>query len=263
MKSLWILVAALAAVAAPARAAGNEKGDASATAARAEALEAMDAGVTAADPAAILGARATLAALQAEHADDAGLLYWMAVADWRAVPLMQSGNRKAAERQCDAGLAAIEKALALEPKNAEMIAMRAALQGVSLGFKDPAASMTLGPEMVASFQQATKLAPEDPRVLLLDAINTYHMPDFVGGGPQRAVEKLEKARVAFEAEPVAPEHWGHEDVYIWLGRAAMAREDWDAAEAWLRKALELKPDHAWAGKSLLPKVQAERAKQAG
>lgn len=259
MKTLTILAIGTIAVA-PVMASPAPAPD---TSPRIEAMRALDAGVTAADPAAILGARASFAALQAAHPEDASLLYWMAVADWRAVPLMQSANRKAAERECGAGLEAIRKGLDVDPKNAEMLAMRAALQGLSLGFKDPSAGMVLGPEMMGTLQQAVKLAPDNPRVLLLDAINTWHMPEFVGGGPGKAVEKLDRARVAFEAEPLAPGHWGHEDVYIWLGRAAMEREDWPAAETWLRKALELKPDHVWVGKSLLPKVEAARAKQAG
>jgi hypothetical protein len=107
------------------------------------------------------------------------------------------------------------------------------------------------------------MAPGNPRVMLLDAINTYHMPGFVGGGAGKAVPKLEAARAAFEAEAPAAERWGREDAYIWLGRAAMQQKDWAAAEKWLRLALEAKPGHAWIEKTLLPKVEAERAKQAG
>jgi tetratricopeptide (TPR) repeat protein len=117
--------------------------------------------------------------------------------------------------------------------------------------------------MAESLERAVGLAPGNPRVLLLDAINTFHMPGFVGGGPKKALEKLEPARAAFEAEPMTAERWGHEDVYIWLGRVAMQQDDWAAAERWLRKALELKPDHAWVVKGLMPKVEAGLAKQAG
>jgi tetratricopeptide (TPR) repeat protein len=259
LRFLMTLIAASVAMTTAVRAADPP----AAASALAEALRALDAGVTAGDPLAILGARATLATLLAESPADATLHYWTAVADWRAVPLLQSKDRKAAQRQCEAGLAAAEQARALDPKHAEAIAIHAALQGLSLGFKNPMAGMTLGPKMAESMEKAAALAPGNPRVLLLDAINTFHMPSFVGGGPKKALEKLEPARAAFEAEPMTAEHWGHEDVYIWLARAAMQLDDWGTAERWLRKALELKPDHAWVVKGLLPKVEAELAKKAG
>jgi tetratricopeptide (TPR) repeat protein len=266
MKIATVLLIALMAAAAPARAGETKEAEgapASGGSPRTEALRALDAGVTAADPQAILGARATLSMLLEENPGDADLHYWLAVADWRAVPLLQSKDRKAAERQCEAGLAAAEKAIELGPRHAEAIAMLAGLQGVSLGFKNPMAAMTLGPKMAESMEQAVGMAPNNPRVLLLDAINTFHMPSFVGGGAKHALPKLEAARPAFEAEPAAPEHWGHEDVYIWLGRVAMKQKDWSAAETWLKKALEVKPGHAWVMKGLMPEVEAALAKQAG
>ncbi len=232
---------------------------------RTAALEALAAGVTAGDARAILAARANLAAMAAGSADDASLQYWLAVADWRAVPLMAGDDKgkKAAQRQCEAGLAAAERATQLAPSDAEAIALHAGLEGLSLSFKNPMAAMTLGPKMEEEMQKALTLAPNNPRVMLLDAINTFHKPAFVGGGAKNAREKLEKARAAFEAEPTTPEHWGHDDVYVWLGRAAMELDDWTAAETWLEKALEVSPGHAWVGKVLLPKVREQLAKQAG
>lgn len=264
MRITTVLLTALMAVAAPARA-----GEANAAAGgadgppRTEALRALDAGVTAGDPQAILGARATLSALLEESPDDADLHYWLAVCDWRAVPLMQSKDKKAAERQCEAGLASAEKAIALDPRHAEALALHAGLQGLSLGFKNPMAAMTLGPKMAESMEKAVGMTPDNPRVLLLDAINTFHMPSFVGGGAKKALPKLEAARAAFEAESAAPQHWGHEDVYIWLGRVAMSEKEWGDAERWLHRALEVKPDHAWVRKGLLPEVEARLAKDAG
>lgn len=230
---------------------------------RAEALRALDAGVTAGDPHAILGARAVLAALLEENPVDADLHYRLAVADWRAVPLLQAKDKEAAKRQCEAGLASAGKAVELDPKHAEALALHAGLQGLSLGFKNPMAAMTLGPQMAESMEKAVAMAPDNPRVLLLDAINTYHMPSFVGGGAKKALPKLEAARAAFEAEAGAPERWGHEDAYIWLGRVAMKEKDWSAAEKWLNRALEVKPDHAWVRKGLLPELAAARTKDAG
>jgi hypothetical protein len=43
----------------------------------------------------------------------------------------------------------------------------------------------------------------------------------------------------------------------------MKQKDWSAAETWLKKALEVKPGHAWVMKGLMPEVEAALAKQAG
>jgi tetratricopeptide (TPR) repeat protein len=227
------------------------------------ALSALHSATSAGDPKAILGARAALAGMLADSPKDAALHYWAAYADWRAVPLLMRDNKKAAERQCEAGLAAAEKAMALDPTNAEVVALHAGLQGLSLGFKNPMAGMTLGPKMEESMKKARTLAPGNPRVMLFEGINTFHKPGFVGGGADKAMPIFERAREAFEAEAVTPEHWGHDDVYVWLGRASMEEKDYAAARTYLRKALEVNPDHGWAGKVLLPKVEAELAKRAG
>jgi hypothetical protein len=41
--------------------------------------------------------------------------------------------------------------------------------------------MTLGPRAGTAMQSALALAPENPRVVLLDAIATYYRPPMFGG----------------------------------------------------------------------------------
>ena len=58
---------------------------------------------------------------------------------------------------------------------------------------------------------AEKLNPENPRVYYLRGSNTFHTPKFVGGGPEKAKQDLEKAATMFSSQkptdPLMPT-WG-------------------------------------------------------
>jgi tetratricopeptide (TPR) repeat protein len=212
--------------------------------------------VTRGTPADVLKARAGLAALSEGAPKSAPLHFWVALADWRAVPRLLGTDRVQAERYCKDGLGHLDQALRLEPNDAEAIALKASLQGISLAF-NPGDMMTLGAEMEGEMSRATALAPKNPRVLFLEALSTLNKPEFVGGGPDKALEHFRKAQAAFDAEPAdtTGAAWGRDDAYVWAGRAAMKLGDHAGAIGYYLKALEVSPDHAWTKNSLLPEAQ--------
>jgi len=206
----------------------------------------------------LIKARATFEMLSTAEPKSALGHYWVAVADWRLVPRL--GDDKAAiDRYCTDGIANAERALEADPKLVEAIALKASLQGMSLTVH-PDQMMTLGAEMQEAFARAKATEPANPRVLLLEAINTLHKPAFVGGGPDKALPQFVKAQEAFAAEKTAggiTPDWGRDDAFVWAGIAAMRLGDPRQAIDFYRKALEVTPDHGWVRGTLLP--DAERA----
>lgn len=229
------------------------------TASLAAAKQQLQAGVSASQADAILKARAAFAALQQANPKDARLACWIAVASWRAVPLLQTADAEQAKRVCKDGIAAADQAIKLDPKLADAVAIKAGLQGISLSF-NPLAAMTLGPEMEESFGRAEGLDAKNPRVWLLKAMNTMHKPAFVGGGAKRAMPQFERAIALFASQDsvgVDAFDWGRADAEIWAGRCQLKLGEPQLAKTHYEKALALDPDNGWVSKVLMPAAEKQ------
>jgi tetratricopeptide (TPR) repeat protein len=258
-RRLPLLCAALVAaivVAPPARAT-----DAGALAA---AVRLLQDGVSRSSSSTLLKARGAFMSLLAAEPEAPQLRYWVAVTAWRVVPVLTPKDKAKAERLCIEGLDQCEAALKKNPKFAEVIALKAGLMGLSIGFH-PDDAMTIGPQMEGIYALATRLEPNNPRIRLIEAINTLHKPDFVGGGPVLALEAFKHAQKLYEAESVADStapSWGRADAYLWAGRASMQIKNYEAARDYYRKALRADPDYQWVSGALLPEAeQAIAAKE--
>ena len=256
-----VALAALAALAVrPARAA-----DAAQVAA---AKQALQSGVDHGAPAEMLSARAQFDALSAAEPKSPALHYWVALASWRAVPLLMRDDKtkERAKKLCKDGIERCDRVLALAPKHADAIALKAGLQGLWLSF-DPGAMMTLGMQMGVALERAVDLEPANPRVAFLDGVNTFHKPAFVGGGADKARKRFDEAIALFarSGPAAAPSgdpavlDWGRDDAFTWAGRAAMKEKDWPAAEVYFTKALAANPNNGWVRGTLLPNVAKARA----
>jgi tetratricopeptide (TPR) repeat protein len=202
----------------------------------------------------ILAARGTLAVLAADAPDSPHHQYALALADWRAVPMFDSSRTAQARTLCKEGIAACDRALGSDPRFADALAMRAALQGLAMRFA-PGTGMSLGQEILEQNTRARAMAPGNPRVQLLVAISVMHQPEFVGGGPKPARELFERAIALYDA---AGDHdasdiaWGREDAYLWSGLCLAALGDWTGARARYQQVLAVAPGHAWTKQVLLP-----------
>jgi len=150
----------------------------------------------------ITAARARLEALATADPRSAERHYWVALADYRLAPRVMK-DPKLGARYCEDGLHHAEAAVKLAPKFADALALKAGLEGFSISI-EPSRAMVVSGQISEDLGQAKALAPKNPRVALFDGINTYHMPKFVGGGPDKALPKLKKAQALFAAETPAP-----------------------------------------------------------
>jgi len=220
------------------------------------AVRALQKAVDGAEADSILVAQSRFRAIAAARPADARPHYWIAVSEWRAVPLLHSKDKALAKKHCESGIAEAEAAAKLDPASGEALAIKASLQGLSLAYQDPSVMMTLGPEMSETMRKAITLSPENPRVRLLDGIQTMHRPAFVGGGADKAMPVFEKAIALFEKEkPDSAAAWGREDALIWAGQAAMRLEQFEAARDYYRRALAIRPGQRWVAGVLLPAAE--------
>ena len=212
----------------------------------------------------ILAARAAFGALVADAPGSPANQYGLALADWRAVPLMDSTRAVQARKLCKEGIAACDRALAAEPSFADALALRAGLQGIALAFA-PGAAMSLGAEIVEQNARARGMAPANPRVQLLAAISLLHQPEFTGGGPKAAKPAFEKVIALYAAQEgdTSAIAWGRTDAYAWSGRCLAALGDWAGARRRYLEVLELRPDHAWTKHVLLPEAEKHLAAGSG
>jgi len=199
--------------------------------------------------------RSTFESMSKQEPKSAALHYWVAVADWRLAPRLD--DPKQGERFCKDGLDHADRAMKLDPRFADMLAIKAGLLGLSLRY-DPGAMMTVGLEIQSHMKRALELAPDNPRVRLLEAMNTLHKPDFVGGGADKALPQFLKAETLFAAEKPASltaPSWGHAESLIWAGKSAFALADYPAARGYYDRALAIDPGNGWVLHALIPELE--------
>jgi len=235
------------------------------TAGLAAARRGLYAAVTAGSAPELRKARDAFALLQANDAASPDLAYWLALADWRLVPVLADSNKATAKQLCKEGIAACDQAVAARPNFADAVALKAGLQGMALMFLSSQAAMSLGAEMEEAYGRASGLEPANPRVLLLKGINVLHKPKEVGGGPDKARPVFERAVAAFaKAAPgdSTAIDWGRDDALVWSGICASRLGDWAAARACFQQVLEKNPAHAWTRYVLLPEAEKKLAAKA-
>jgi tetratricopeptide (TPR) repeat protein len=120
--------------------------------------------------------------------------------------------------------------------------------------------MRYGPKADGAMERARSLAPNNPRVLLLNAISLLNKPSRWGGDREKAVAELQRALQQFEAtsapsDSLAPQ-WGHADAYAWLGIAHMKADERTQARDAFEQALAIRPGYAWVESTLLPQLAA-------
>jgi tetratricopeptide (TPR) repeat protein len=253
--SILLVFAALGAASA-ARAAAADPG------AVAAAWRDLASGVNQGSAPAMLGAQEAFSALSEADPSSAALHRGVALAGWRATPLLlnQESTRPQARAALDAGLAHCDAALKLDAADAEALALKGSLQAFVLSL-EPGSAMTLGPECGANLKRAVTLAPKDPRVHLLQAIFTLHAPAFFGGGADKALPGFARAIELFATDApgdsTAPA-WGRDDALLWAGQAEAKLGHTKEAGEYYQRALAANPSNGWV-RQLMQQAPAKPA----
>ena len=212
----------------------------------AEAKAKLQAGIDDWDFAVMKGARDLFRkCLVLEKKQNAFLWYYVGLADYSLATHALAGEDAAA---CDEaildGQDHLQAAIEIDPEFGEAAALQGMLLGLELA-NHLERAFTLGRRIFQSFDRALELDGDNPRVLLQLGIYQTYLPEAFGGGPESALDYLDKAIALFETErisdPLRPS-WGREEALLnaalahkQMGRTARAVE-------LLKKALVVNPN---------------------
>lgn len=142
----------------------------------------------------------------------------------------------------------LNRVLALDSSSAEALALQSAclaLQSDLDAWRSPLAA----PLSLARIDKALRLAPDNPRVLLLGALAARDRPRLFGGDTQQSFQLMQRAVTAFEqasARAKAMPGWGAADAFTDLAQDYLGRGKALAARNVLERALLVAPDFAQA-----------------
>jgi hypothetical protein len=182
--------------------------------------------------------------------DDPLLHYYVGFANYRLSAVLAARDKGRAREAAARCVSRMDEAVRAKTHVAEGLALQSACLR-ELGKLTPWKPLA-GPKSNGYMERAVKLAPKDPRVLLLHALENGESGKI--DGP--AIVKLKKAAEAFEMERQGMDQtpgWGAAETYAYLGRGYLEQGDIVAARDALERALLIAPDYAFA-RRLLTKI---------
>ena len=198
--------------------------------------------------------------LASDHALGAYALYYAGWTRWSlAASQFQDGRKEEAIATLERSAEDLRKALAASPGNAEFqCALASSL--ISIAALDPSRRKDLGPEIKPLRSSALKLAPDSPRVIMMDAGMIFWTPAQYGGDQEKGIARWLEAIRRFEDEriedPILPD-WGKALAYGWLANLYLGMNPprLNDAKIAAEKALTLRPDFWFVKTQVLPNVQ--------
>jgi tetratricopeptide (TPR) repeat protein len=173
--------------------------------------------------------------------------YYAGLADYRLALVLSTRDKGHARDAVQRCVDSLDGALKAQADFAAGLALQSACLrtlAVLKPWKPLAGSKSTG-----EMEKAVKLAPKDPRVLLLAALESVDGEKV----DEQSVAKLQKAAAAFEVERQGLDRtpgWGAAEAYTYLGRSYLGRGDVLAARDALERALLIAPDFALARRLL-------------
>lgn len=113
--------------------------------------------------------------------------------------LMAFGENDAAKKSAllDAAQASVEKALTIAPAESEIWVVQAMVYSARIGENPVANGPIYGPKSGEATEKALALNPNNPRAHLMKGQGLYYTPAMWGGGKDKALPHLEKAKALF------------------------------------------------------------------
>jgi tetratricopeptide (TPR) repeat protein len=180
------------------------------------------------------------AAAAAASPKDAASQYRAALAySYLAEIAIEVRDRKAGRQFAEQGMKFAEKAVAMQPENAENYRVLATLYGQAI--TDLMSGLSYGPKAKDAINKAVEKAPGSSMVWVARGVGNYYLPPQVGGGAKNAIPDFQKA-ISLDGK--------NAEAWLWLG-LSLRKENRDAeARQAFTKALELNPNRAWAKQQL-------------
>lgn len=194
----------------------------------------------------------------AEGEDLARLRLAYAYANWRLASFHERESKKYMALLRDAEQV-LETSIEENPRDAEALALYGTVNGwlITNVFN----GMRRGPRAEESYNKAREIAPENPRVAMLQGSSRLFRPSAFGGGVDKAEAELTEALALFEKEP-RDKSWpngGRAEIHVWMGQVMVKKGELDEAREYYDKALELEPEYSWVLEKLLPELEEKRA----
>ncbi len=192
--------------------------------------------------------RGVLDLLAPDEPADADRSYYSGLANYRLTQLVLRTDRARAKDAAEGCVSNLEKAIRSRKDFADALALQSACLDLLTSleaWRTPFAASKSG----AQLEKARQLAPGNPRVLLLDAIELFERPKATQADKDRALSGLRKAAAAFESERQDTEHipgWGAAETYVYLGRCLLERGATLQARDALERALLIAPEYSEA-----------------
>jgi tetratricopeptide (TPR) repeat protein len=184
--------------------------------------------------------------LQGDTQTDAFHGYYVGLASYRLALLYAERAPDKAKSLFERCVSGLDESLKARPEFAEALALQAACLhrvGALASLAVPLSGHRSGSEM----RRALELAPKNPRVLLLEAVEVQTRPQT--SQRDNTLATLQQSVAAFETERTGPEtlpSWGEAEAYAYLARGYLAQGDAIAARGALEHALLIAPDFALA-----------------
>jgi tetratricopeptide (TPR) repeat protein len=182
--------------------------------------------------------------------------YYAALAAYR-LALLATGDETRAWPYAQQCIDRLNRVLVVDTGSAEALALQSACLALQSNL-DPWRSPLAAPLSEARADKALKLAPENPRVLLLGALAARERPRFFGGDSQQAFQLMLQSVSEFERlgapAPGLP-GWGAAEAFTYLAQDYLTRGQALAARNVLERALLVAPDFTQA-KRLMAEIIA-------
>lgn len=149
-------------------------------------------------------------------------------------------DKHQAEQAAQAGIEAAEKAVALNPNNAEYYRVLGTLCGQVIP-ANVLAAFSYGGRAKEAIHKALERDPKSSRAYLAQGVGNYYLPPALGGGMDPAITDFRKA---IELDPKSAE------AHLWLGLALRKSHRNTEARLAFTKSLQLDPNRIWTKEQL-------------
>jgi tetratricopeptide (TPR) repeat protein len=183
---------------------------------------------------------------------DAAIRYHLAHAQYRFGLLAEQKRPKAAAAAFSGCIDQLKPILEQDVKSAEALALQSACYG-RLAKERHLEAVLLRSREDERLKSAFALAPRNPRVLYLLAMDGLSRSRPNSAENERALAELKEAAQLFEQSSATRNDvpgWGHAEAYLALGMQLEAHGDVLGARNWIEKALIVAPDYKAAQKQL-------------